>query len=465
MKKSMMNKWIYGAVLVNTLGFPIAQAAETPAGIIGKDDWLYYRIELSDSVDAATTDASLDLIQRFNKVLSANGVSMAVVMVPLKMRIYPEHLPDNVKVNDYMKGNYDRMSKALQAAGVNVIDINTAFLTSPKRDTPNPFFYRLDTHWAPPGALLAAEAIKAGIDANPAMKKALDATQEEKYEFANARRVHSKARDLVDQLPPNPPTFALEQVTPMKISRAQAVKEDLLGNRPASGLTLVGSSYSNSWTGFPDALRYTLQRDLLSVSVAADQGSWIGMESYLRDDSFQTQRPKLLIWEMPERDMRAPPDFKFREARYVVNNTEWLLRVSAWAQTSCQASAVAAKLAPVGLATSAANVKGADLATGPTNDSDFAEIAFDKPIEKLDYLAARVTAAGSKSVILEASGPGLAARRFTLNVPGDDAAHALKAPLPSNANGYTKVRIYPGKTNAFALQGLQVCRQPEDLLK
>lgn len=465
MKKSMMNKWIYGAVLVNTLGFPIAQAAETPAGIIGKDDWLYYRIELSDSVDAATTDASLDLIQRFNKVLSANGVSMAVVMVPLKMRIYPEHLPDNVKVNDYMKGNYDRMSKALQAAGVNVIDINTAFLTSPKRDTPNPFFYRLDTHWAPPGALLAAEAIKAGIDANPAMKKALDATQEEKYEFANARRVHSKARDLVDQLPPNPPTFALEQVTPMKISRAQAVKEDLLGNRPASGLTLVGSSYSNSWTGFPDALRYTLQRDLLSVSVAADQGSWIGMESYLRDDSFQTQRPKLLIWEMPERDMRAPPDFKFREARYVVNNTEWLLRVSAWAQTSCQASAVAAKLAPVGLATSAANVKGADLATGPTNDSDFAEIAFDKPIEKLDYLAARVTAAGSKSVILEASGPGVAARRFTLNVPGDDAAHVLKAPLPSNANGYTKVRIYPGKTNAFALQGLQVCRQPEDLLK
>lgn len=465
MKKSMVDKWIYSAVLVNALGFPIAQAAETPAGIIGKDDWLYYRIELSDTVDAATTDASLDLIQRFNKVLSANGVSMAVVMVPLKMRIYAEHLPDNVKVNDYMKVNYDRMSKVLQAAGVNVIDINTPFLTSPKRDTPNPFFYRLDTHWAPPGALLAAEAIKAVVDANPAMKKALDATQVEKYEFANARRVHSKARDLVDQLPPNPPTFALEQVTPMKISRAQAVKEDLLGNRPSAGLTLVGSSYSNTWTGFPDALRYTLQRDLLSVSVAADQGSWIGMESYLRDDSFQTQPPKLLIWEMPERDMRAPPDFKFREARYVVNNTEWLLRVSAWAQTSCQASAVAAKVAPVGLAASAANVKGADLATGPTNDSDFAEIAFDKPIERLDYLAARVTAAGSKSMVLEASGPGVAARRFTLNVPGDDAAHALKTPLPSNAGGFTKVRVYPGKTNAFALQGLQVCRQPEDLLK
>ena len=28
---------------------------------------------------------------------------------------------------------------------------------------------------------------------------------------------------------------------------------------------------------------------------------------YLRDDSFQTNKPKLLIWEMPERDMAAPP--------------------------------------------------------------------------------------------------------------------------------------------------------------
>lgn len=465
MKKCTINKWLYGGVLVNSLGISIAQAAEAPAGIIGKNEWLYYRIELSDSVDAATTDSSLDLIQRFNRVLAASGVSMVVVMVPLKMRIYSEHLPDTVKVNDYMKVNYDRMSKALLGAGVNVIDVNTSFLTSPKRDTPNPFYFRLDTHWTPSGALLAAEAVKAGIDANPTMKKALDSTPEVKYGLTNARRVHSKARDLVDQLPPNSPTFGLEQFTPMKLAKIDAAKEDLLGSRAPIGLTLVGSSYSNAWTGFPDALRYTLQRDLLSVSVGADQGSWIGMESYLSDDSFQTQKPKLLIWEMPERDMRAAPDFKFREARYIINNTEWLLRVAAWVQTSCKPSAVAAKLAPIGLAASASNVRGADLATGPTNASDFAEIGFDKPIEKSDYLSLRVTSAGSKTMILEASGPGVATRRFTVNVPGDDVAHALKTPLPSNANGYTKVRLVPGKTNGFALQGLQVCRQPEDLLR
>ena len=52
------------------------------------------------------------------------------------------------------------------------------------------------------------------------------------------------------------------------------------------------------------------------------------MESYLRDDAFQNKPPKLLIWEMPERDMHAPPDYKYREARYVSSNADWLKRVT-----------------------------------------------------------------------------------------------------------------------------------------
>ena len=189
------------------------------------------------------------------------------------------------------------------------------------------------------------------------------------------------------------------------------------------------------------------------------------MESYLSDDAFQVKAPKILIWEMPERDMRAPPDYKFRDARYVINNTEWLLRASAWVQNDCKPSAVSAKVTSVGLGAQAAHVQGNDVTTGPTNDNEFIELAFDKPIEKLDYLMANVTTAGSKTMILEGSGPGVTARRFTINVAGDEAAHALKTPLPSSGNGFTKLRIYPGKTQSFALQRLKVCRQPEDLLK
>ena len=179
------------------------------------------------------------------------------------------------------------------------------------------------------------------------------------------------------------------------------------------------------------------------------------MEGYLRDDAFQSKAPKLLIWEMPERDMCAPPDDKYREARHLSDNTEWLLRASAWVQAACQPSAVTAKLAPVGLAANAARLKDGELVAGASNEGDVIEISFEKPLTQLDYLSARAPSAGSKSMVLEASGPGVATRRFTVNAAGDDAPHAFRTPLPSKGNGFTKVKIFPGKTNAFAFQGVQ----------
>jgi alginate O-acetyltransferase complex protein AlgJ len=466
MEKINPKTWARGAALVACLGSMVAYAADPAAGIIGKNEWLFYRYELTEAADAQATNQSLDLIQRFGKVLAANGVELAVTMVPIKMRVYAEHLPDDIKVNDYMAGNYERMSRLLQAERINVIDLNSAFLKSPKRTMDPPLFFRLDTHWTPSGAMLAAETIKAGIDANPSLKKVVNSTPEEAFTIKIATRKRaSTGRDLVDQLPKPPPTFAPEMLAQVNVQKSQPAKEDLLGNRAPVDLTLVGSSYSIEWTGFADALRYVLQRDILSVGVPADQGSWVGIESYLRDDAFQTKAPKLLIWEMPERDMRAPPDHKFRDARYLSDNTEWLLRASAWVQATCKPSAVTAKLAPVGLAANAARLKGGELVAGASNEGDFIEISFEKPLTQLDYLSARATSAGSKSMVLEASGPGVTTRRFTVNVAGDDAPHALKTPLPSKGNGFTKVKIFPGKTNAFALQGLQVCSQPEDLLK
>ena len=135
MKKCTAKKWLLAAALASTLAMPAADAAEPATGIIGKNEWLFYRYEMTHAHDAEKTNVSLDLIQRFNRVLAANHIGMAVAMVPLKMRIYAEHLPDEIKINDYMGANYERMSRVLRAAGVPVIDLSTAFLTSPKRNS------------------------------------------------------------------------------------------------------------------------------------------------------------------------------------------------------------------------------------------------------------------------------------------------------------------------------------------
>jgi alginate O-acetyltransferase complex protein AlgJ len=102
----------------------------------------------------------------------------------------------------------------------------------------------------------------------------------------------------------------------------------LLSNTENTSITAIGSSYTNKNTGYPDALRYALQRNLLDISIPVDQGPWVGMEAYLRDDSFKTNPPKLIIWEIPERELRSPPNYKFRDARYVIENDEWLSRIT-----------------------------------------------------------------------------------------------------------------------------------------
>jgi len=453
-----VSKWL---LLTGALSMASVHGGES-LGIVGKNDWLFLRSELSGPAEAAGKAETISLIARFNKVLLANGINMVVTMVPVKVRLYAEFLPDNIKLNDYMAGNYDSMSKSLQAAGVTVIDLNTPFLNSPIRNSDTPLFYRLDGHWSLMGAKLAADTFKAGIDSNPVLKKALDATPEVAFQMkVGKRKIPAFGRELVDLVPPNSGTFAPERITPVSVIRTQVQNE---ASRAPIGVTVQGSSFSQDWTGFVDALRFVLQRDILNVSVPADIGSWFGMESYLSSDAFQTNAPKMLIWERPEYTMRAPPNFQYQDARYASNNTEWLLRASAWVQVTCKPSTVTAKVMPIGLAVNGANLKDGNIVTGSTSDNEFIEFNFDKPIQKLDYLIARVTVSGSKTLILEGSGPGETTRRFTLNIAGDAAAHAMKTPLPSNSRGFTKLRIYPGKSQGFALHGLKVCRQPEDIL-
>ena len=158
--KSISKCIFYTASVVLWVSVP-ANGAIVYDGIVGKNEWLFYRQEFLDAKSREPTSVSLDLIQRFNRVLSTHNISMAVVMVPLKMWIYSEHLPDSVKLNEYMAGNYDRMIKALEAGGANVIDLNTSFMSTSKRTDVSPLYFRLDSHWSPTGSMLAAEVIKA----------------------------------------------------------------------------------------------------------------------------------------------------------------------------------------------------------------------------------------------------------------------------------------------------------------
>jgi alginate O-acetyltransferase complex protein AlgJ len=186
------------------------------------------------------------------------------------------------------------------------------------------------------------------------------------------------------------------------------------------------------------------------------------METYLRDDSFQLNKPKILLWEMPERDMRMPPDYKYRARRYQSDNTEWLLRASSWVQNTCSPSSAIAKIEAGG--EFALGVDGV-ISKSNTSTDDYFEISFSRPLDKLDYLAANISLLSSNKVILEAIGNSGERRKFEMPFVGDGVAHKLRTPIPSKGEGFTKVRIFPGRGTEFTFKDLQICRQPDDLLK
>jgi alginate O-acetyltransferase complex protein AlgJ len=427
-----------------------AFAADPAPGIVGKDHWLFYRYEFADPGALADSRTSAQLIGKLARVLEHNGIPVVVTLVPLKARIYARHLPGNLKVTPYLAGQYQELAKALRSQGVRLVDLDTVFLA--KRDADAPLFFRLDTHWSPTGALTAAEAIRDALEADPELKAVLDAVPAQKSTIA-WNESPSPANDLVQQLPKGSPAFAPERARSFIFERGTAVSASLLDDAASPAITLMGSSYSASWTLFPDALRFALQRDLLAVSVPANQGSWVGMESYLRDDAFQTRPPKLIVWELPERDMRAPPNFRYREARYVMDNTEWLLRAAAWVPAKCEPAKTAIKA-----------MRGKLAEPGPAAEGDYVEIAFDRPFDKLDYLSLRLTTHGSTSVKVEPLGGGAAPRRFAVAVAGDDAPHAFRIPLYTVFKGYDRVRLHPGTAHLFKIEDAQVCRQMAGLL-
>jgi alginate O-acetyltransferase complex protein AlgJ len=308
--------------------FITAQAQDGSSVVVGKNDWLFTKYEFAEPSDAADTQATIRMLQEINKMFEKKGITLALTMVPSKIRINADQLPDNAKLDPYTAGKYDNAVKALKAAGVNIISLNQAFLNSPNRDGENSLFLRLDTHWSHTGALLAAETIKSEIDANPVLKRAWAAIPEEKYTLTwNAKKIPVRTRDLVRLLPGGTVSYPPEQVLQFKVSRASESSAGLLSGGDATLITVIGSSYTNKNTGYPDALRYVLQRNLLDISIPVDQGPWVGMEAYLKDDAFKTNTPKLIIWEIPERELRSPPNYKFRDARYVIDNNDWLARV------------------------------------------------------------------------------------------------------------------------------------------
>ena len=438
-----------------------AQASQDVA-IVGKDNWLFVRHELVlESLDAQA-QASFKLIEKLNRMLERRGVALAVTIVPSKMETYAQHLPDDFKVSAYMRGFNDSANKSMRAKGVAVIDLKAPLREAALKDLDNPLFFRLDTHWTPAGALVAAQTVQAGMADSPVLKKALDAVPVTEYKLTWVKRVfrQTNIRDITQFLPAGTPAYPPEENRRFVVARAKPADISLLGAAPTGEVALIGSSFSGDWTSFPDAMRYALQRPVLNFSINADAGPWAVVRAYLADDAFQVGQPKLIIWELPERTIGLGPNYQFRLPRFKMSSVDWLLQVAALVEPDCQALPVNVTLGAGGRGTA---LRTQDKVA--TSVGDFVDLDFDKPVDVSGYLSALLVSDGAKQIDAEVFNNATLLRKFKLDVPGDERPNAVKTPLSLGAGSVTRLRLYPGQTHAFSLKTPKVCRYQENWLK
>ena len=111
MNRSFVKHCMVAAILVCGAVIPTAQAADLVPVVVGKNNWLFTRYEYAYVEDKPDTEATLDLLQKMHKLFERRGITLALVLVPSKVRIYADELPDNLPLNTYTIDKYDNVVK------------------------------------------------------------------------------------------------------------------------------------------------------------------------------------------------------------------------------------------------------------------------------------------------------------------------------------------------------------------
>ncbi len=269
---------------------------------VGRDDWLYLTDELRYYPDAqANMAARVALLQGASNMLARDGVKLVIALVPDKARVYPRHLPTG-RAPLYTQSRYQDALTALHQRGVAAVDLFQPLATAAaKKDGQGEVYYRTDTHWNQHGAQVAAQAIADYVNGMPASIAPSTFTTEQ-----NGRpqqRVGDLIRLMGLENVPNPlrphPDWESPQVTRQTSVDAAAGLFDDSG----VPVVLTGTSYSLRGN-FHGYLQQALGTKVLN-SAKDGAGFLQATTAYLKDEAYKTAKPKVLIWEVPERFLPA----------------------------------------------------------------------------------------------------------------------------------------------------------------
>jgi alginate O-acetyltransferase complex protein AlgJ len=282
----------------------------------GRNGWLFLTEELrfegpkanahsptkNHNPDAALA-ARIDLINQLSQDLNTINVRLIVALVPDKARVYASELKTSYPT--FNESRYKLALAAMQEKNVAVVD-----LLKPMQQwdrTKGDLYYKTDTHWNQTGAALAATVISRKVQAlkidfvkTSFTTSAAKTTQERSGDLIRLMGIESAPNWLKPKLDSEAVQTTQQQSTP---TTASAPGNGLF-DEVAVPIVLVGTSYSLR-ANFHGKLQEQLSASVLNT--AKDGGGFLqSITTYLNDDAFKTNKPQVIIWELPERMLKSP---------------------------------------------------------------------------------------------------------------------------------------------------------------
>ncbi|MFW0758668.1 alginate O-acetyltransferase AlgX-related protein [Pseudomonas sp. H11T01] len=270
----------------------------------GCPGWLFLTDEFKLNRHAqANADTKANALIDIQQRLAKRGIQLLVAVVPDKSRIVTDQLCA-LRRPAALDGRVQGWTDALQKAGVAAID-----LTSTLQPLGAAAYLRTDTHWSESGAGAAAKAIAQrvqalGVTASP--QKSFDVHTEDA-----TRRPGDLVRLAgIDWLPltwqPTPEIVATTQIRERAVAPQGSDDnlDDLFGDDNLPNVALIGTSFSRN-SSFAGFLQQALGAPI--GNFAKDGGEFSGAaNAYFINPAFKKTPPKLIVWEIPERDLQTP---------------------------------------------------------------------------------------------------------------------------------------------------------------
>ena len=284
--------------------FKLTGQAQASIGI-GREGWLFHEWTLQDKGaegETATRKGARNLLRTCD-LLKRSGIEVLMVVVPNKVRIYPEFLYPSGRLPVSREPAYARWIADLRAHGVRCVDLESVFRRARVDEKlPDLLYFTGDHHWTDTGCMLACETVAREIRQ---MRKEWCDREPGRVKLRTSSR--DPGEESLYRLLGFPPG-ALKDVFVRESWFVDVEPDSLFSNsdRQNSPIILNGDSYAALRLRMASYLEYQLQSPVRDISVAGGKMD-VGLRKWLEGNALADKKPRILIWECWEATILQNP--------------------------------------------------------------------------------------------------------------------------------------------------------------